>query len=425
MMPAALQRLLDPGAATELFRQAGLSITAARADYLRHKPGETTIVSFAFQTAEDEIGRGYAHWCESPRRASEIMAKALTLRPRPSAVGVSTIRVDEHTVFYGFPNDARLRRLRWYATARKLSRSLADLAPAGTRLSSERCRVDVLRYKPERRIVVKARICTEVGCGRDVLVRYSTSRQAATMREVIRRLAAHGVHTPAQLARLDDDHVTVDEFVDGIEVGAAVREQSLSPIELASAISSFHRTPPPRLGTRSAVGDLAKARSGLAGLVARDSALATLVHTVEDRLIATLPHDSGPSVLLHGDLHDTNILVSRVGVSFIDLERVAVGPAEIDLGRLHGHAVALEVSQPGWSPGVVEHATETTDLYRSGVPGISDRALDWHGARAIVDQALLVARHVVPDWPELTRALLCAAVDTLRSPEAARQGRGP
>ncbi len=413
MTPAALQPLLDPGTATELFRSAGLAITDARPDYLRHKPGETTIVSFVFRGTGSGIGRGYAHWCESRVRAGEIMAKAMTLRPRLSSVGVSTIRLDEHTVFYGFPNDARLRRLRWYATARKLPRSLAVLAPEGAPLSAKLCVADVLRYKPERRVVVKARLSAPDDVARDVLIRYSTVRLGATMRVVSRRLAAHGVHTPAQLASLDDDRATVDEFVEGCEVRTAVREERLSPGELAAAIACFHRTPPLRLAVRSAVGDLDKTRSAVAGLVTRDPGLAPLAARMQERLTSTLPKDSGPAMLLHGDLHDKNVMVAAAGVTFIDLERVALGPAAIDLGRLLGHALALQIRQPGWSPRAADHAAEVMDAYRSNVPGISDRALAWHSAAALVDQALLVARHVVPGWSDLTRALLEAALDLL------------
>ncbi|MDH3754590.1 MAG: aminoglycoside phosphotransferase family protein [Acidimicrobiia bacterium] len=419
---AALEPFLDEATATAMFRRAGVDIDCARPEYLRHKPGETTLISYLFVTGDGDAARGYVHWSVRPERADEILAKARTLRPGPTLVGVTASRIDARSVFYGFPNDARLRRLRWYTTPRKLKRSLTALAPPGEQLSGSGSTVEVLRYKPERRLVAKVVLATTAGTERRLLVRYSTSPRAAGMAAIARRLRGHGVRTPAPLAQLEGGHVGVDELIAGTELRSATRAGGAEPAELAAAVVEFHATTVPSgVGTRTCGEELGRVESGLVGLSRREPCLAGFATTVAGVLRATVPIDRGRSVLLHGDLHDHNVLVTPDGVSFIDLERVAIGPAAIDLGCLRGHAISLDVRERGSSPDARDHADSMIAAYRSRTAPIADHDVAWHTAVAIVDQAILAGRHLAPGWPDTTRALLDAALGELGGLDRARR----
>ena len=421
LLPEPLTDLLDEATATQLLVEAGLTITCARPDYLRHKPGETSIVSYRFVTpGADTEARGYAQWCAAPERAEEIYRKALTLRPRLSDVGVSTIRIDARTVFYGFPNDARLRRLRWYSTPRKLKPSLASLAPGGEQISKSDSTSTVLKYKPERRLVARVDLVTTAGSHRALLVRYSTGRQAGRLASVASALLDHGVQTPTPRAQLDDGRVSVDDFIEGTELRTWLRDHDSVAEHLAESLLAFHTTSPPSGTPRRCVADdLANAINGLLAIALWDRELGQLAREVAARLTAGQPQGGRVVGLIHGDLHDKNILVSDEQAWFIDLERTAVGSPASDLGRLRAHAISLDIRQPRWSPAAVPHTENVIDTYRSRAAhrehsSIDERTLGWHCAVALVDQALLVTRHVEADWEANAGALLVAAMAELR-----------
>ena len=114
MIDRALGPLLDEPQASVLLADAGLAVQTASPDYVRYKPGQPTVIGYRFDSVDRERTRGYAIWCPDRDRVSAIYHKGLTLRPRQSALGPGLVRVDDHLVVYTFPNDARLRRLRWY-----------------------------------------------------------------------------------------------------------------------------------------------------------------------------------------------------------------------------------------------------------------------------------------------------------------------
>lgn len=417
-VPEAVLALLDEDAATQRLLAAGLTIAKARPEYLRHKAGETSIVSYLFDTPDGGVGRGYVQWCARADRADEIHRKAATLRPRTSDVGVPIARVDAHTVFYGFPNDARLRRLRWYSSPRKLKRSLASLAPGGERISKSRSSSTVLKYKPERRLVSKVELVTASGNSQQLLLRYATARNAHRLAATALALTSGGVQTPTPLAQLDDGRVGIDSFIDGVELRTWLLTNDSAADELAESLLAFHATSPPTATpTRTESDDLANAVSGLEALRRLNVGVGDLVEPVATSLAAAEPRGR-TTALIHGDLHDKNVMVNEQGVWFIDLERVAIGSPASDLGRLRAHALSLEVRQPGFSSRALPHAEHVIDRYRHASRGAAQRAigdaeLAWHCAIALVDQALLVARHLEPGHETTARALLEMAIDQL------------
>lgn len=417
MTHAALTELTDPAVATTRLRAAGYDINRAEPAYIRHKPGETTIIAYRLELADGRETWSYAHWCQDPLRADEIHRKAITLRPRPSSAGPGLVRLDGRTVFYAFPNDARLRRLRWYTDSRKLKRSLEALTDTDDQISGSRTTVDVLRYKPERRVVARVGLATTTR-RESLLVRYSTQRRAHQLSSVATHLRARGIDTPAPIAQLDDNRVNVDEYIDGILLYDAVQTGTTEPESFAAAVAQFHATAAPAATPeRSAADDLARALDGLAGLSSWDGRLANPAQVIATLLTDNLPEPARTKVLLHGDLHSKNILVSDQRISFIDLERVAIGPAAIDLGFLNAHAIALGIRQPGWSPDAAEHARSVTDLYQSRSGSLSRSELAWHTALGLVEQALLVARHLETDWQHTSTQLLEAAQHHLHRPQ--------
>ena len=393
--------LIDDDAAKFLLNEGcGVPAVEAQAVYVRHKPNQSTVVALQFSTSHGEIGRAYAHWIAESWRADQVHAKALSLRPRSTPWGAGVHRADDHTVVYMFPNDPRLRRMRWYLTPRKLKRSMSTVAgPA-----SSKSEVTILRYKPERRVVAKIDLHLRTGQVTPVLLRYTTDRSQNWLAQLGTHLRERGVRTPQPLAQLEGGAVTIDEFIAGEQLREII-ERGLSP-DIADALLRLHRIDPPNIPRRSVAAELAKAQSGLAGLAAWHPAAAALTHEVASGLSRCAPRDSGPDVLVHGDLHSKNVLIDLASEPtpwFVDLERAAIGPAAIDLGCYRAHGLAMGVRQPRFAVTALAHAEATIESYRrhSPLPG-----LEWHVAIGLVDQALLVARHLEPKWERTSLDLL-------------------
>ncbi len=413
--PLTVDGLTDTETATRRLRAAGLELSKAEPMYIRHKPGQTTVIAYRFTLADSETW-GYARWCTDPDRAREIYVKATCMRPRPSLIGRGLTRLDPHTVLYAFPNDARLRALRWYTQPRKLKRSLEPLAWPDERISGRRTSVEILRYKPERRVVAKVTFTTTQLGTRPVLVRYSTQRQAHKLAAIASHLRRHGVDTPAPILQLDGGRVAIDDFIVGRQLRDVVQLTGADGASLGAALRRLHMTPPlPCLGRRTAMTDLAKTREGLRGLASLRPSLGTAVAALAEQLTRSLPITNAADVVLHGDLHAKNILVAGDGVAFVDLERVAVGPAAIDLGYFKAHAIALAIRQPGWSPTALDHAEAMIEHYRAATDPIASATLGWHTAIGLIDQALLVTRHLEHRWQKTSAQLLDAADTQLRN----------
>lgn len=405
-----LTELLDADAATTRLRAAGLDIAHAEPSYVRHKPDEVTLIAYQLVLGDGNDSHCYLRWFRERDRADVLYAKSRALKPRSAPAGPGLARLGSRAVVYAFPNDARLRRLRWYTTPRKLKRTLQPLVGPGNRISGSRSSVEVLRYKPERRVVARVELATGQP-SRQLLVRYTTRREARSLAETARHLLGHGVTTPAPVAQLDGDRVTIDEFVQGVQLREAVRDNQSNPAALAEAIHAFHTTPPPANTPARLAGDAARsAFHGLAALRAWHPDLDRLAQRTISLLQRHRLNQVGP-VLLHGDLHAKNVLLHQGTFSFIDLERVAMGPAGVDLGYLNAHAIAQGIRQPGWSPNADRHTDSVIEHYRCIAGPLPDLA--WHTALGLTEQALLVTRHLEPGWEHTAPELLVAAARQL------------
>jgi aminoglycoside phosphotransferase (APT) family kinase protein len=405
----ALRPLIDAAGSTALLVRAGLQVQQAVPTYIRHKPGTGTIVAHRIDLGHGDTTWGYAHWFADPARAEEIWRKAIALHPKPSPAGPGVVRLDPHTVCRLFPNDGALRRLRWWVEPRKLKRSLGSCAEPGRRVSARGTRVQVLRYKPQRRVVLRVDLATGTR-RRRLLVRYSARSDRGALSRFARHLHRHGVAVPTPIGQFEGGHVTVDSFVDGTALcSAALAGAAIDAGEIAAAISRFHGSPPLEAKRRSPFTDLSSARAGLRTLTSLHPASADVARSIAGALEHTMPEPDDSAVLLHGDLHGDNMLVSPDGVLFVDLERISLGPAAADLGQLLGHATAVESHRAATSASLLDLALAAVDDYRRSGGSVDPGALAWYTAIALTEQAVLSVRRLEPDWATRSIELLEAA----------------
>jgi len=421
----AMGNLLDAEAATITFTDLGLPITIATPNYVRHKQGESTIIAYRFDVSGGGITHGYAHWCARPERADDVFAKAISLRPRDTVLGSGVLRVDKHTVLYALPNDARLRQLRWFTDPRKLKRSMATLAAPGERISARASESEILRYKPERRVVCRVSIGNAQGDTQDVLVRYTTKPHASKLHRVVDLLRERGVAAPAPRAMLEDGRVSIDEFIPGVVLREAIDRRDVEPAAVADAVLRLHHVFASNderaglaagLDTRTADDELERIRRGLDGLSSLRPQLAGLSGLVAAALTRTVPDGVAPNTgyaVLHGDLHSKNVMVNEGAVTAIDLERVAFGPAEIDLGFFRAHALARPIRAGVSSFGCGPFTDDVIDAYCSNGGRLAAAPLAWHTAVGLIDQALLTVRHLEPNADRKGSDLLARALSLL------------
>lgn len=409
-----LEGLLSKASATQRMRAAGIEATATPI-YVRHKPGETTIVAYQFDLDDGNSTYGYARWCANPARAEKIFSKSMAQVPRPSLISSRGVDcLDEHTVLYSLPNDARLVKMHLYSQPHHIPESLASLVDKGDRISSDDTTVELLRYKPARRIVNHVSLRTDSGMQRELLVRYTTTPSAAELKAHADHLRANGVETPAPVAVLEDGKVTVDEFIDGEPLRQAVTKRTASPKTFADALLAFHHAPiPGTVPSRTPTDEYERINSGLRGLGLWRPQLAATATQTERTLLRTRPTNTSQPRLLHGDLHTNNLLQTEQGLSFVDLERMSSGDPSIDLGYLLSNGIARTIRYPDEPDVAAVFAHEVLSDYRQRSEAISEPTLRWHTAIGFVEQALLVARHLEADWSTKTQQLLELACDTV------------
>ncbi len=405
---------------------AGLDVDGVRPVYLRDKPGETLVVGYELMRGP-HVERGYLRWCADPERAADDRRKAYAMGPTPSSLGPGVVGIDAHATVRILPNDARLRRARWYLTPRKLKRTLDGLDELGRTLSGSATSVQVLTYKPERRVVARIDLGYSDGHRRPVLLRYATCATAPGLASIAEHLLHHGVATARPIAQLEGGAVGIDEFLDGIDLRTAVACADQRVIDaVADQVAALHRAPAPDgVERRPRDRELAVALESLAWLGIRRFADRGLAATVGRELVSASTRAAvGPAVLVHGDLHDRNVLVDvdaagGPAASMIDLERVAVGEAAIDLGRLLAAGIASGIRGRAASTELSVFARIVDGVIARDARSGSDRsALAFHVAKELVAVALTAARHLETSTdPHLAERMLTAALDVLREPE--------
>ena len=409
-------------------RAGGLEVDHARPVYLRDKPGETVVVGYDLTKGEHHE-RGYLRWSADPKRAETDRRKGLSMAPAACRLGPGVIDIGDHATVRILPNDARLRRARWYLTPRKLKRSLGDLDHGGRILSGAATSVQVLTYKPERRVVARIDLGYRDGHRTSVLLRYSTRATASALAQTAEHLRRHGVATARPIAQLERDQVGIDEFLPGIDLRTASTGRTIPGLvdAVAEQIATLHRVPAPSgVVVRSRDGELTAAVRTLRWLCERGVADLDLMTKVCRLLVAASERAAiTPAVLLHGDLHDGNVLVDPdagggSAARLIDLERVSIGEAEFDLGRLLATGIAGRISRRAVStdPRVVAEIVDGV-VARRGRAGTGPPALVFHVAKELIAAALTATRDLetIAD-PSLVDRLLGVAGDVLENPEA-------
>jgi Phosphotransferase enzyme family len=419
----AAARLLSAEAATDLLRRSGLEVQWVEPLYVRLKPPTGVLVGYR-AGGRDDAGKpleltGYVRNL-SGARARTLAAKWNRMRPTETPLGPGVRLLDDgHSVLFLFPNDARLRGLRFVADMQKLKRilgELRELSTGGFRVRGRRSAIAPVRYKPERRLVASADLRIAHGeetARRRVFLRFFPDARGAGVAEVAEALRYGGGASllPRPLGAVFDGRLFVEEWVPGPEVLDPVLDGTADGAELASALQRLHGTETPWiLPERRPAALLSHLSQGLGVLATVEPSLRPAATALLEDLRGMVPDPV--TATIHGDLHLHQVVLGDQGPVFVDLERAAAGHPLQDVGELVAHLLELAEDRPDVRSRILAFRDAFLDGWLLGRP-LED--LPFFIGVALANRALLPFRRVEEGWRQLSQARMALARSVLRT----------
>lgn len=405
-------RAIDRELVQDLVRQHlgdGTRAVRLEPDYVRWKGADGCIVGWHAEVG-DERAPSYVTVRTAPKERLADEARKLAHRAdeETDEWTRSLALVEEQgLLLVGFPLDRQMSDLRRLVRASKVRTMVAsvrpDLVPESLRISKSRSRRQIVRYKPERRAVLRWDIgfkSEDTSVADHVLTVWfrllaEPLPARAAMAEAARKA---GLRVPELLAA-PHDRLLLEGHLAGRSFEAGDRS-ALAPV--AETLARLHAASLPEgvpvrdaaaeldLAERAGVdmGQLTPEHGRLAAQVARD-------------LAACRPVDRAPLVL-HGDFHCGQVLLAN-DAGLCDFDRACAGPAAADLASFHAHAVADDAADgAAFAAAFVEAYGRIRELPPA-------RELAWWNAAALLRMAATPFRSLRANWPDACERLIAAA----------------
>jgi len=285
---------------------------------------------------------------------------------------------------------------------------LARVLPGQTRdharALARRCRVDLLRYRPGRRVTVRVRTAVP-GPGYVGKVYHDPTKAAAVAEE------AHGLaaavppdgtlrYAPT-LAHVPELSLVVQGLVRGVPLDAVLMGAGAGPSAVAgvrraaAALAELHRSPAVSTRERPVSKELIRFRARAEQVATADPLVGHQLSGLAERLLASgveLP--AGPLGLVHGDCKPGQFLLGDDVVYLLDLDHCGLSDQAGDVGPFLASLRQLAVKQratarrlPPVDLAELAAVFRTTYLRHVGDEGMRSRIL-WHEAVALQRKAL-------------------------------------
>ena len=403
----------DPAFVTDVVAPSfGLAPTPWEVVHVSYVPSRELRVVYRFAGPPEQLVRVDF---TPPGEADQVAARA---RRRADDAACVMRLAGSDAVAWLVPEDERLPGLRRFLDdpAAAISRALG-MAPAGAP------EVSVLSYVPRRRAVLRidgaVPMIAKLGRMRDEGDCHA--RQVA-----LARRADRGFRMPDPLGYDPVVGVRVESLIDGTSVEHLLDSVDLDALlgGVATAIVALHAEDPvPEAG---AIGhhDLLEHldTKTLGRLTATLPDLARRIAALAERLHETAPGATGRTVLLHGDLHPANLVIANDGPVFIDLDNLATGPPERDLGIFAGRLLLLGLKDGGRVAEISDVARRMPEFYAdAGGTAIDEGTFGWYVAASILTRQISNGiRRLGPGLTAIAEGLLGVAEERLpHGPRAA------
>ncbi|MFP3461036.1 aminoglycoside phosphotransferase family protein [Arthrobacter globiformis] len=376
-------------------RLSGLLGETVRVTRVRYKPGTSLLVAFR-RIRNGSFDYGWAYTLAAP--STKLLRRESTSRSRGGNMRV--LRPDplhpETLVGVGGVEDdwALHKNLAWLREHGAERLGLHPGAAAGLLGGS------VLRYKPERRLVLVAQNADTAVVIKTAAKPAGTAQQA----HFLDRLERHGVPFLPQLGDAECLEHGVSACVAWGGGDLAGLDDDSGAFAAGEALARLHGIPARGLQAAGVTEQLRATRSMVASLV---PALEDPARRIEAELGSLLPDGAGSKALVHGDFSPDQVLVGGSEVRLIDFDRAHAGTAEADLGSF---AAAEEMALPasggapaGGTAGGLAGGPKTarlTEGYRQAGGRFTQPGVNVWAAFRLFNSSVDPFRDRSPDWAE-------------------------
>ncbi|MFC9350403.1 phosphotransferase family protein [Arthrobacter sp. NPDC057013] len=344
---AGLPYLLDNGRLSELLGEA------VRVTRVRYKPGTSLLVAFR-RVRNGSFDYGWA-MTRSPASSGKLLEREHTARSRGGDMRIlrpDPGHPDTLVAVGGVEDDWALHRNLSWLRKDGIDRLGLRYAPYPALLTGS----SVLRYKPERRLVLLARKASTA------VVIKTAAKPAGPGHETqfLNRLRRHGVPILPQIADAEclanGISASTAWGTGDLAAGGDTADARAAAYTAGQALAALHAIPVGGThgpGTRPGpenpgpAAQLKATRSMVSALLPE---LEPLARDLESRLTAVLERTRRAPVLVHGDFSPDQVLVGDSEVRLIDFDRAGTGAAEADLGSFAAAEEAFGGVLEGGSP---------------------------------------------------------------------------
>jgi tRNA A-37 threonylcarbamoyl transferase component Bud32 len=402
--------LLDPEAFAKALRTAlpDAGVGAAKARYVRYKPGTNCLVAYRLEVAGAETDV-YAKAFRADARGK--LRNAYNRLKAGSRLGPGGAVLDDAvTAVFAFPNDLKLDSLADVAGGTSRQRGLAGLVPDHPDLWG--ASLLRLRYKPERRYV--ARMVSKTGA-QALLKVYAAHEYSAAIHGVSAFVSRGPLQVARRIGQADRRRALVLEWLPGQSLSEALHDPRFDANTLhlvGEALAELHAQKAPGLARTDGASHVASLLAAAGAVAAICPHLAERAHDLTYRIAGKLPRISLQANPIHGDFSADQVLLNGAGVSILDLDAATHSDAAADLGSF---AADLEYRALGDHLSAHRAATTSGALVEGYCAARRCREpddLDLYVAAGLLRLAPHPFRNREPDWPARTGAILerCGAI---------------
>jgi len=402
---------------------------------LRIKTPNACLVSYRLEptAAPGAMVHAYARAFDAPS-FHEAAAKLGDTRWVDSESGVSTLVLgDQRAILYFYPNDERLHGLRRLSVAKKLQRlfyvHLPEYPPDAWRVSDRSIRHQLLRYKPERRAVLRCRFRAHRNSDDHREERFIFISVFEEGRDADVWKTATGLHeltgsadwtVPTPLAHIPEHSAVLMDSLDGDSLKSVVegagKAGDLEPhlSRVARALAGMHHlqprwlpviTPASRLSVIKEIVDRISWLTPELSLQAQECQVRLAAHLRECPVYE-------PS-FVHGDLHPGQILLGPQRCGFVDFDRAHLGDPTLDLAMFLAQLV--QASRLRHASAMTEVADRWLEEYRSASSrSVPDSNLETWKAYSLLQSSLRPLGRFEPGWRARIRRALDGVLDCLQ-----------
>jgi aminoglycoside phosphotransferase (APT) family kinase protein len=404
----ALSIVLDPVAFGEALQTAYPAVNVQRVEprYVRYKRGTSCLVAYEVITPGGSLPV-YARAHGAATR--DKMRKAAQRDGVDSPLGTGIAALEQvGVVIFPFPNDHELPALRCLGDDASRREMLEELLPERADLWSGR--LEMVRYKPERRFVARL----EGSDGPHAVLKFYTREDYHAVRDTLRVFdPAPPLCVPEWLGRSKRYRVAASAWLAGTPWRDELRRtRGVAPEEtcrrIGAALAAMHGQKSRKIQVVQTSEDHARTLVESAKAVVEVAPEAgararALAERIGARFVA---RHWRTRRAIHGDLSADQLIVDDGAIGVVDFDRASYGDPRLDLATLRARLVYDVICDDIDEDAADRSFAAVLDGYRDATDKDVTRKLDRFTAASLLRCAVEPFRYRRPGWPALVSAIV-------------------